>query len=423
MSELPGYLKKIVALVLKQNDISDFLKKTDTSLTSKIGMGEMQDLEREYKKRGRADAGANKLDAAYNEMICYHLISYKYMRNYDYVQAFEYQKLCLTECHQLFRSGEYWLTKSLYILISDVNNFAKLADESEARLGRKSDYQDNTASGILMPIFRECAQDRSTSNATQGVATLRLANTLLRIYFRRNNLAVCKSLFEGINTKMKGDEKFFSLFPIDQRVTYLYYVGKYSIFDSKLKKAYDSLSTAFYRCSKSYPNNRRCLLLQLIPLNFFLHGRKPTLKVLEEYNLVPFFHRLLCAARSGNVAVFSDEMTKYAAWYIKNGIYLLVEKIRWIAYRNFIKKIYYLRRQTLPSGKNQNNLDLEKICLPILKKVDPKANLDIDELECIFGNLIYIGYIKGYIAQKSHILVTAKSSPFPKLSTVSGDKS
>jgi hypothetical protein len=87
-----------------------------------------------------------------------------------------------------------------------------------------------------------------------------------------------------------------------------------------------------------------------------------------------------------------------------------------------MRKIYVLR--TKMAVTNPHNLDLDKICLPVLKKLDPESNLDIDELECVIGNLIYLGYIKGYIAQKSHILVTSKtSSPFPQIKTVSGDKS
>lgn len=39
--------------------------------------------------------------------------------------------------------------------------------------------------------------------------------------------------------------------------------------------------------------------------------------------------------------------------------------------------------------------------------------LDMDELECILANLIYMGLIKGYISHENRLLVLAKQDPFP----------
>ena len=44
-------------------------------------------------------------------------------------------------------------------------------------------------------------------------------------------------------------------------------------------------------------------------------------------------------------------------------------------------------------------------------------DLDMDELECILANLIYIGYVKGYIASEQNVLVLAKDldKAFPQI--------
>ena len=39
--------------------------------------------------------------------------------------------------------------------------------------------------------------------------------------------------------------------------------------------------------------------------------------------------------------------------------------------------------------------------------------LDTDEVECILANLIYRGYLKGYIAHNKRYLVLSKKDPFP----------
>lgn len=41
--------------------------------------------------------------------------------------------------------------------------------------------------------------------------------------------------------------------------------------------------------------------------------------------------------------------------------------------------------------------------------------LTMDEVECLVANLIYRGYVKGYIAHSRRILVCSKVEPFPAL--------
>lgn len=45
-------------------------------------------------------------------------------------------------------------------------------------------------------------------------------------------------------------------------------------------------------------------------------------------------------------------------------------------------------------------------------------DVDIDEVQCILANLIYLGHIKGYISHQHQKLVVSKQNPFPPLSTV-----
>lgn len=85
----------------------------------------------------------SRLDESYVEMIIEHLESYKFMRHQDYVQVFYFlfhrnfsefnanpkaylhQKVSLQNLANLFKSGEGWLAKVLFVLISDINIFAR----------------------------------------------------------------------------------------------------------------------------------------------------------------------------------------------------------------------------------------------------------------------------------------------------------
>lgn len=47
----------------------------------------------------------------------------------------------------------------------------------------------------------------------------------------------------------------------------------------------------------------------------------------------------------------------------------------------------------------------------ILKEWD--INLDLDEVECMLANLIYMGLIKGYISHEQRLMVLAAKDAFP----------
>jgi nuclear mRNA export protein PCID2/THP1 len=44
--------------------------------------------------------------------------------------------------------------------------------------------------------------------------------------------------------------------------------------------------------------------------------------------------------------------------------------------------------------------------------------IDLDEVECILANLIYRGYIRGYLSHTKRVLVLSKRDPFPLSSIV-----
>jgi nuclear mRNA export protein PCID2/THP1 len=44
-----------------------------------------------------------------------------------------------------------------------------------------------------------------------------------------------------------------------------------------------------------------------------------------------------------------------------------------------------------------------------------KIPMDIDEMESILANLIYEGYIKGYLSHQAGMLVVSSSNAFPPL--------
>merc|ERR1712157_319382 len=95
---------------------------------------------------------------------------------------------------------------------------------------------------------------------------------------------------------------------------------------------------------------------------------------------------------------------QYQDLFIRQGTYLLYEKCKTICYRNLIKRVHHILNK-----KTQMPLSLLVITFNFLVV----EKMDLDEIECILANLIYRGYIRGYISHSKRILVLSKSNPFP----------
>jgi len=90
-------------------------------------------------------------------------------------------------------------------------------------------------------------------------------------------------------------------------------------------------------------------------------------------------------------------------------LYLLVERAKTIAYRNFFKRVHSLH----PPATTKVDVTSFKRCLDSIG-----VRMDKDEVECVLANLIYKGYIKGYISHQHAKLVLSKSNAFPPLRDV-----
>lgn len=225
-----------------------------------------------------------------------------------------------------------------------------------------------------------------------------IVNQLFKIYFRINKLALCKPLIRALE-----NADIMEYFPIEERVTYNYFLGMKSLFDSDYKKAEELLSFSFENCPASSRKNKRLILIFLTPVKMLL-GHMPREEALVRYDLEPFAS-LVKAVKEGNLRAFDSALEAEKDFFWKYGIYLILEKLRNILYRNIFKKV------CLIEGGHQIPLHLFKAALDFLTG-EPN---DIEEIHCILANLIFENRIKGYISLQHQKLVVSKNNPFPPL--------
>lgn len=337
-------------------------------------------------------------------MTASHLRAVWAVANADYVEARAAQSVvvqCFTRAFQS-QKDENWALPLMNVVTLDLRLFAMKADKQlvEKGQGKPGDMLEKAAE-VMMGCFRVCASDsRSAIEVSKKWGMLALVNHLFKIYFKINKLHLCKPLIRAIDSAPIKDR-----FKLAHLVTYRFFVGRKAMFDSDFKAADEYLTFAFERCHVSSSKNKRAILIYLIPVKMLL-GYMPKEELLFKYNLIQFVD-VVRAVRMGNLALLNETLDSQQAFFIQCGVYLILEKLKIITYRNLFKKVALLLKT------HQLSLDAFVVALKAMKVDD----IDVIEVECIVANLIFVGYIKGYISHQHQKLVVSKQNPFPALTS------
>eukprot|EP01135_Chromosphaera_perkinsii_P002896 Nk52_evm7s230 gene=Nk52_evmTU7s230 len=288
------------------------------------------------------------------------------------------------------------------------NQSEGLARDEEASTSssstRKNQLED--AARLLNKCFTTTATDRSHAPNSKIWGALYVINQLFKIYFKLNNLRLCRNLIRAV-----GNPSFPPLerFPMGQRVTYSFYLGRLHMFNGEYQQADEQLSFALQHCHRDSRANKYLICLYLVPAKL-LRGSLPSRKLMQKYRLREF-EGIVAAIRSGDLKLFNASMEKHQNFFIGHGIYLILEKLRIITFRTFFKRIYHI--------KGTNKLPLRDF-LTGLRVMgmggsgnDDDSGIDKEELECILANMIFQSYIKGYISHEHGFLVREPAKRVP----------
>eukprot|EP00035_Acanthoeca_spectabilis_P031708 m.15410 g.15410 ORF g.15410 m.15410 type:complete len:401 (+) comp4907_c0_seq1:41-1243(+) len=339
-----------------------------------------------------------------------HLLAGLKLRSGDAVQAFANQLDVIKGMRQLLGSKEKgrWLLKPLAVVVRDLRELAYRADDSAGQ-----NESTEAAMAEVREAFTACVSDRNQDvSDTLKRGALMLISSLLSISFRLNNFAIVQSyvtMIEGDRMKSLFRDQVNG-FSLADRVTYKYYLGRNALFQAKYDQANDALSYAFEHCHRASQHNKRLILVYLTPVKLRL-GQLPTDALLEKYNL-PQFVGIAQAVRTGDLRLLQEELTTHQSFFISWGIFMTVEKLRFLAYRNLFKRVINII--VTPDAKPIVPLVDIQVALNSLQE----RQIDLDEVECITANLIHKKYIKGYISHAQRMLVVSKKDAFPTLKNV-----
>lgn len=287
----------------------------------------------------------------------------------------------------------------LFVRVSnDLRVLAAMTDANQA--SESYDYL-REALHDLTKGFSSLFKDRTPVSSPQSKkrAILAAVNVLFKVYFRLNTLHLCSrsiSVVEGPG-RVTDD---LSCFPACDVATYKYYIGRLKMYEDKYEDARECLRFALRHTPASSLRNRQRILATLVPVEMTL-GVMPSPLVGSRYGLHEYV-TLAAAARKGDLKTFNAVFYANRRVFIKLGVYLVLEQVRAIAYRNLFKRFHLISATTrLSIGAFEaalHSMDLD---------------VDMDEVECILANLIFQQKIKGYLLHQKRFLVISKSDPFP----------
>lgn len=313
------------------------------------------------------------------------------------LDAYKQQTTLLTKFMDVMKEQDFpWMMQTLHRIVEDTRTVAIEADKEVARTKGHSDNDNlRDCERLLKLAFTFCVTDRKSIRDQESKKSgfLHIVVVLFKTYFQLNTLRLCKNIIKSITRPgFVGEEDCFAKSDL---VTYKYYVGRLYMFEDNYAEAEAALSWSLRHCHARNPANKVRVLNYLVPVKL-ARGRLPTPALLRRYGLA-HFEGLVGALRRGDLRGFNRALDAHQALFIAHGTYLILEKLKVLVYRNLFKKIHLLL------GKHQIQLAYFARALRWLE-----VPMEMDEIECVLANLIYKGFLKGYISHTSKVLVLSK---------------
>lgn len=342
----------------------------------------------------------NELD--FEGEIVLHLSVLKSIGEKKYDDAFKGQLAILQNIVKYLQSdSENWMVPLANTVCVDLRYLLNAYDKYEStnkklKMEKYNDFQKKYID-IMMMYFRICSNDiRAPARQSKRWTIMFIVNQMLKVYHKIKKFHLTTGLTKTIF--MCPDK---NTFPIAHAVTFYYYTGCKEIFEGKFNDARENLTIAFEGCHRHSIKNKTLILKKLIPLNM-LHGIMPSKHLLNKYNL-DIFKDLTEYIKMGNVKKFRECIDVNEVYYMKCGVYLLLQKLINLVYRNLFKKFFLIA--------NNHIIPVETITTILKKFDDPET--DFDKAQSLLVNMIYRGTLRGYLSHAHKKVVLSKKDPFP----------
>lgn len=269
----------------------------------------------------------------------------------------------------------------------------------------------------LVEVFREQFQ-RLHRDGRKRAGALVICCGLLRLYFGLGQANQCSFLLAAVSKQAQrsGDQGLgLEQLPRALAVTLCFLWGKHCVLDGKVAEAEERLGWALARCPAASDRQRRQILAYLVPCRLRF-GRPLARASMRQHGLENCFAGLATSVTQGDIRGFSRELQSHEAELISVGTYLVVEKLKLLAYRNLCRAVHSQQCVQAEQAGRANHRHKQDLT-PYEAAFRWQDDCDADETICILAHLIYIGAIRGYLSDEHRKVVFSKDLPFPDPAT------
>ena len=226
-----------------------------------------------------------------------------------------------------------------------------------------------SSANVVREAFKKCLSERGGSttglNAMgkpegRRVGIYLCANICLKLFFHCKKLPSAEQIFGNIYQQSPP----LSRFPASQRVTYLYYLGRYLFANNHFHRALLALEASYDQCHSQCVKQRRRILVYLISCNVIL-GRFPSRQLLqrpEAKGLSNIFLPICQAISKGDLASFRtylDLDNDSSTWFLQNRVLLqLKNRCEVLVWRSLARKTFLLSGFKGDMSKRAPSFDL-----------------------------------------------------------------
>ncbi|KAI0375941.1 hypothetical protein BV20DRAFT_932648 [Pilatotrama ljubarskyi] len=321
------------------------------------------------------------------------------------IEAFKEECTLVSLFLRFFGSNSGWTLPALFSILRDLRDLASDV-HSTANM--------EEAARIISKAFSSCVTDRQSPIAeSRKWGVYYVVGLILKCYFRVRRISLAKNILRAIDAN--PDIPPLSAYPRSHQVTYRYYIGMLGFLNEDFAKvrwaadvryqAEQELTLAFYNCHTGAHSNQERVLTYLIPLRMF-RGHLPSRELLERFPVLDdLYTPFITALRKGDIRSYDASLDRFERRLVDLNLYLTLEKARELCIRGLFRRVWIAADKStrIPVSMFHAALQL----------ADEETTSE--EAECLVANMIFKGFIRGYISHEKQTVVLANTNAFPRL--------
>ncbi|KZW04149.1 COP9 signalosome complex subunit 12 [Exidia glandulosa HHB12029] len=352
----------------------------------------------------------------WDEIAIAHVRAVVHVEEQNFGDAYAAQRDVVNGFLRYFITTTNWTLPILYTVLTDLRDIAYKVDVAAFNDGKPGLSMEDAARSCNK-AFSNCVTDRTSPyEVSRKWGIYHTVGLVLKCYFkarsgyttalhRVNRIALSRNVMRAL--KANPDIPPLSAYPRAHQVTYRYYVGMINFLNeeyTQARSAEEELSFAFYNCHTSSTSNLERILTYLIPLRI-LCGQLPSPEFLDRFPaLNELYAPFVDAIRHGRLQDYDLALTEQETRLADLGILLTIEKARDVCLRGLFRRVW-------SASERSTRIPISSFHAAL--RISGQEDVPVEEAECLLANMIYKGFMRGYISHERQMVVLAATSPFP----------